>query len=76
MFHMIVLTELIVSVENLDRKLSIYTESASGADDREITISWRSICQLEAECVLLLSILISLLIRNLSQRTQTRVLWH
>ncbi|KAH7102452.1 DnaJ-domain-containing protein [Auriculariales sp. MPI-PUGE-AT-0066] len=36
-------------VENLDRKLSIYTESATGVNDREVTASWRSICQLEAE---------------------------
>ncbi|KAF8836852.1 DnaJ-domain-containing protein [Paxillus ammoniavirescens] len=36
-------------VENLDRKLSIFTESATGPDDPEVSMSWRTICQLEAE---------------------------
>ncbi|EJD38159.1 DnaJ-domain-containing protein [Auricularia subglabra TFB-10046 SS5] len=36
-------------LENLDRKLSIYTESANGFEDREVTESWKKICQLEAE---------------------------
>ncbi|KAG2072512.1 DnaJ-domain-containing protein [Suillus decipiens] len=36
-------------VENLERKLSIFTESATGLYDPEVTNSWRTICQLEAE---------------------------
>ncbi|KAJ7186773.1 X-domain of DnaJ-containing-domain-containing protein [Mycena filopes] len=36
-------------VENLDRKLSIFTESATGPDDPDVTSSWRTICALEAE---------------------------
>ncbi|KAF8516195.1 X-domain of DnaJ-containing-domain-containing protein [Hysterangium stoloniferum] len=36
-------------VEELERKLSIFTEPATGVDDKEITLSWRSICELEAE---------------------------
>ncbi|KAF7293222.1 J domain-containing protein [Mycena chlorophos] len=36
-------------VENLDRKLSIFTESATGPDDREVANSWRTICALEAD---------------------------
>lgn len=38
-------------VENLDRKLSIFTESATGPDDPDVTSSWKTICALEAECV-------------------------
>lgn len=36
-------------VENLERKLAIFTESATGPDDYEVTNSWRQICQMEAE---------------------------
>ncbi|KAF9242843.1 DnaJ-domain-containing protein [Melanogaster broomeanus] len=36
-------------VENLERKLSIFTESATGPDDPEVSRSWRTICQLEAD---------------------------
>ncbi|KAG8913620.1 hypothetical protein FRC00_001985 [Tulasnella sp. 408] len=37
-------------VENLDRKLSIYVESVTGAPtDAEVAKSWREICRLEAE---------------------------
>ncbi|KAH9475514.1 DnaJ-like protein 1 [Psilocybe cubensis] len=36
-------------VENMERKLSIFTESASGPDDPDVSNSWRTICQLEAE---------------------------
>lgn len=36
-------------MDNLDRKLSIYTESANGFADHEVTESWRKICQLDAE---------------------------
>ncbi|KAG9312538.1 DnaJ-domain-containing protein [Chiua virens] len=36
-------------VENLDRKLSIFTESAIGPDDSDVSQSWRTICQLEAD---------------------------
>lgn len=36
-------------VENLERKLSIFTESAAGPYDPDVTNSWRTICQLEAE---------------------------
>ncbi|KZT01856.1 DnaJ-domain-containing protein [Laetiporus sulphureus 93-53] len=36
-------------VENLERKLGIFTESATGPDDRQVTQSWRTICQLDAE---------------------------
>ena len=36
-------------VENLDRKLSIFTESATGPNDPQVTESFRTICKLEAE---------------------------
>jgi len=36
-------------VENLERKLGIFTESATGVSDEDVTRSWRTICQLEAE---------------------------
>ncbi|KAH7922296.1 DnaJ-domain-containing protein [Leucogyrophana mollusca] len=36
-------------VDNLERKLGIFTESASGPDDPDSAKSWRTICQLEAE---------------------------
>ena len=36
-------------VENLERKLGIFTESATGPDDKDVTSSFRTICQLEAE---------------------------
>lgn len=36
-------------IEGLERKLSIYTESVTGVNDQEVTHSWRTICQLEAE---------------------------
>ncbi|KAI0699491.1 DnaJ-domain-containing protein [Cerioporus squamosus] len=36
-------------VENLDRKLSIFTESAAGPNDPQVTESFRTICKLEAE---------------------------
>ncbi|PPQ95427.1 hypothetical protein CVT26_008448 [Gymnopilus dilepis] len=36
-------------VENMERKLSIFTESAAGPDDPDVSRSWRTICQLEAE---------------------------
>jgi len=36
-------------VENLERKLGIFTESAVGPNDPEVTQSFRTICQLEAE---------------------------
>ncbi|KAI5122414.1 hypothetical protein M0805_002964 [Coniferiporia weirii] len=36
-------------VQELERKLSIFTESASGPNDRDVTNSWRTICELEAE---------------------------
>ncbi|KDQ09706.1 hypothetical protein BOTBODRAFT_116749 [Botryobasidium botryosum FD-172 SS1] len=36
-------------VENLERKLAIYTESAYGVGDRDVGRSWREICQIEAE---------------------------
>ncbi|KAF8127861.1 DnaJ-domain-containing protein [Boletus edulis] len=36
-------------VENLDRKLSIFTESATDPDDAEVSNSWRTICQIEAD---------------------------
>jgi hypothetical protein len=38
-------------VENLVRKISIFTESATGVNDAQVTQSWRTICQLEAEYV-------------------------
>ncbi|KAJ3805074.1 hypothetical protein F5876DRAFT_82211 [Lentinula aff. lateritia] len=34
---------------NLERKLGIFTESATGIDDVDVTRSWRIICVLEAE---------------------------
>lgn len=36
-------------VENLERKLGIFTESATGPSDRDVLRSWREICALEAE---------------------------
>ncbi|KAF8063597.1 X-domain of DnaJ-containing-domain-containing protein, partial [Lyophyllum atratum] len=36
-------------VENLERKLGIFTESATGPNDPDVTNSWRTICELEAE---------------------------
>lgn len=36
-------------VENLTRKLSIFTESATGPHDPDVSKSWRTICVLEAE---------------------------
>lgn len=36
-------------VENLDRKLCLFTESAAGPNDAQVTESFRKICQLEAE---------------------------
>ncbi|KAK1232066.1 DnaJ-like protein [Marasmius sp. AFHP31] len=36
-------------VENLERKLSIFTESATGVNDQDVTRSWKTICELEAE---------------------------
>ncbi|KAI6012205.1 DnaJ-domain-containing protein [Pisolithus marmoratus] len=35
-------------VENLERKLAIFTESASGPDDLNVITSWRHLCQMEA----------------------------
>ncbi|KAI0052206.1 DnaJ-domain-containing protein [Auriscalpium vulgare] len=36
-------------VENMVRKLSIFTESATGPDDKDVADSWNTICGLEAE---------------------------
>ncbi|KAG6833157.1 hypothetical protein H0H87_010544 [Tephrocybe sp. NHM501043] len=36
-------------VENLERKLGIFTESATGPNDPDVSQSWRTICELEAE---------------------------
>ncbi|RDB22331.1 DnaJ-like protein 1 [Hypsizygus marmoreus] len=36
-------------VQNLERKLSIFTESATGPNDPDVSSSWRTICELEAE---------------------------
>ncbi|KAF5375455.1 hypothetical protein D9757_009968 [Collybiopsis confluens] len=36
-------------VDNLERKLGIFTESATGIDDVDVARSWRTICGLEAE---------------------------
>jgi hypothetical protein len=36
-------------VAELDRKLSIFSESAVGPDDQDVIQSWRTICELEAE---------------------------
>jgi hypothetical protein len=38
-------------VQVLERKLGIFTESANGPDDPEVTTSWRAICSLEAQYV-------------------------
>ena len=38
-------------VHNLEHKLSIFTESATGPNDPDVSGSWRTICQLEAESV-------------------------
>lgn len=39
-------------VENMERKLSIFTESATGPGDPDVSQSWRTICELEAEYVI------------------------
>ncbi|TCD67705.1 hypothetical protein EIP91_012001 [Steccherinum ochraceum] len=36
-------------VENLERKLGIFSESATGPNDAQVTESYRTICQLEAD---------------------------
>ncbi|KAJ3710891.1 X-domain of DnaJ-containing-domain-containing protein [Lentinula guzmanii] len=36
-------------VENLERKLGIFTESATGINDEDVTRSWKEICKLEAQ---------------------------
>lgn len=36
-------------VENLERKLGIFSESATGPNDAQVTASYRTICALEAE---------------------------
>ena len=36
-------------VDELERKLSIFTESATGPNDRDVSRSWREICEIEAE---------------------------
>ncbi|KAI0315419.1 DnaJ-domain-containing protein [Amylostereum chailletii] len=36
-------------VDNLERKLGIFTESATGPDDKDVAESWKTICTLEAE---------------------------
>ncbi|KAF8885216.1 X-domain of DnaJ-containing-domain-containing protein [Infundibulicybe gibba] len=36
-------------VENLERKLGIFTESATGPEDPDVSRSWRTICEMEAE---------------------------
>ncbi|KAF7416223.1 hypothetical protein PC9H_002488 [Pleurotus ostreatus] len=36
-------------VDNLTRKLGIFSESASGPNDQDVATSWKTICQIEAE---------------------------
>lgn len=36
-------------MDNLERKLGIFTESATSPEDPDVSSSWRTICQLEAE---------------------------
>lgn len=36
-------------MKNLERKLSIFAESARGSQDRDVVNSFRTICQIEAE---------------------------
>jgi hypothetical protein len=36
-------------VDNLERKLGIFTESATGPDDVDVLQSWKTICELETE---------------------------
>ena len=38
-------------MDNLERKLGIFTESATGPNDPHVSNSWRKICSLEAEYV-------------------------
>ncbi|KAI9435170.1 DnaJ-domain-containing protein [Lactarius indigo] len=42
-------------VENLQHKLGIFTENATGPNDPEVIDSWSTICSLEAESVLFLT---------------------
>lgn len=62
-------------VDNLERKLGIFTESATGPNDRDVTSSWRTICELEAEYVR--AVLLSLVtdIFMILQRTQAGIIW-
>ena len=43
-------------MEHLQRKLGIFTESATGPDDQDVAHSWRTISELEAEYVSYVSI--------------------
>ena len=36
-------------VKTMERKLSIFSESATGPNDRDVRGSWKQICQIEAE---------------------------
>jgi hypothetical protein len=36
-------------VDNLERKLGIFTESATGPGDLDVLNSWKTICELETE---------------------------
>lgn len=49
-------------VKNLERKLGIFAESATGPTDRDVVQSWATICQIEAECVLFLKMIEELII--------------
>jgi len=61
-------------VENLERKLGIFTESATGPDDRDVTQSFKTICELEAEYVYATELTRSRPLMLL-QGPQTRILW-
>ena len=42
-------------VVNLEQKLGIFTVSVLGPNDLDVSKSWFTICQLEAECIAFLS---------------------
>lgn len=39
-------------ITNLERKLAIFAEQATGPDDTQVARSWRQICAIEAKCVI------------------------
>lgn len=59
-------------VDELQRKLSIFTESATGIDDVDVTRSWRTICELDAEYDVLILARLSIFIYCLPHHRQLK----